>query len=1199
MAIDIKLVLKAATDSALKKIKDLDTNTEKLKNTFASIGKVSGIAFASISAGVGLAVKSFATFDNKMRGVKTLLDKTSFGAKDLESGFKEMSMEALKLSSTVPVALDSLTTSLFDTVSAGIDASDAVEVLGVSSSLAVAGLTDVSTATNGMTSALNAYSLGADDAENVASKFFAAQKKGKCFAKGTKILLSNGENKKVEDIIVGDKLMGDDNTPRNVLALGRGNEMMYKITMRDGSNYTVNESHILSLKRHAHKKDGRSVPLKITNLTVKEYLTKSNDFKVRNLGYKTSIELKEQKVHIDPYLLGLWLGDGNTDSPRFCTMDKEVVDYLAAVSKLHGWNFKEYIQKDNKSNLYSLTKDRICRGKGSFTELLNKYNLLGNKYIPKEYLINSRDNRLKLLAGLIDTDGYLNRPNDKSPNSYEFSNKNKNMIDSFIWIARSCGFYCRMREKIIDGCIYYLVYVSGDVHNIPCKVERRKCKKEKSAKRDILCQSFKIEKLKADDYYGFEIDGNKLFILNNFNVTHNTTIAELSDGFGLVGATASAVGVSLDELLSAVSAVTTAGVKTNSAYTGLKATLSNILKPTKEAQKEAKRLGVEFNAGALRAKGFKGFLDDLTSSTKFTKDSIIQLFGSVEAQNIMFALTGNQASNFSDTLKVLGNETESVSTFTKAFETQNESLTNQFKILMNKVSALTIILGEQFAPIVKSSTIAIGNFLDKIADNKDLIKYGAIAISVAGGVVALTAGLAAAAVAATSIATALGVSATATLAVGAASVVASGGIAALTAKIIDSSNATESQTERVKELDDQLSNLREEQEKNNAALSDNTGRIYHNKEEISDRNEEIKNQIKYLEELRTSAVNLEKVTPISLMRPKTDKPEELDVEGLFAPLIAANENANQTIIEKNREKNAILLEQEEQKTQKDLIRAEAKKERELEELATKQEFDDEMFSLHLATLDAQNSQVGAKTDKDTATRLIKLKKAKKDQELERTKTRVIELQNAGKHDQAKALIEKTYQDRQIKNAENQLRLEQATSQARVNIISSTATLITAVMGRESKIAFYAQKAAALAQAIVATHLAMAQALLVPPPPNYALATMAKIAGGINIAAIAATTIKGMARGGLVEGGIAGVDSVPMIAQRGEIVAPRSNFDEVIGSVRAKREADKISSTEEIEETKGPIEIMIGFTEDAFEIIEDKLIERQAIGISNL
>jgi hypothetical protein len=94
-------------------------------------------------------------------------------------------------------------------------------------------------------------------------------------------------------------------------------------------------------------------------------------------------------------------------------------------------------------------------------------------------------------------------------------------------------------------------------------------------------------------------------------------------------------------------------------------------------------------------------------------------------------------------------------------------------------------------------------------------------------------------------------------------------------------------------------------------------------------------------------------------------------------------------------------------------------------------------------------------------------------------------------------------------------LEMASANAKVNIVQSTAGLITAATADGSKAAFVAQKAAALASAYVSMNQAAVAALATPPAPNFGLQTMAYVAGGLNIAAIAATAIKGLETGGIV------------------------------------------------------------------------------------
>lgn len=204
-------------------------------------------------------------------------------------------------------------------------------------------------------------------------------------------------------------------------------------------------------------------------------------------------------------------------------------------------------------------------------------------------------------------------------------------------------------------------------------------------------------------------------------VEGKTDIEQLSQSIGRVAATAASSGVSFNELLAAVSAATTAGIKTNSAFSALKAAISNVAKPTEDAVKEANRLGVSFNSASLRAQGLEKFLKSLTSSNKFTQDSVTRLFGSVEAQNIIFSLAGKQADKFSDIIANLGDEQRNATLFTGAFETSNVSLSNQFTILGNKLNVFAIRLGQVLEPAVSKVINALGGLFDIISEDEDLV----------------------------------------------------------------------------------------------------------------------------------------------------------------------------------------------------------------------------------------------------------------------------------------------------------------------------------------------------------------------------------------------------------------------------------------------------------------------------------------------
>lgn len=230
--------------------------------------------------------------------------------------------------------------------------------------------------------------------------------------------------------------------------------------------------------------------------------------------------------------------------------------------------------------------------------------------------------------------------------------------------------------------------------------------------------------------YGFDASeaqtvSEKFFTAQKFG---KTTIDELARGFGQVGSTASAFGISLNEVLGAVSAVTLAGVRTSEAYTGLKAVFSNIAKPTADAAKEAKRLGIAFDSIALRRLGLEGFFESITGSANFNSRSLQKLFGSVEALNIAYALTGKQAESFANITAAVGDKAQTSANFTNALERANATLDNRLKRVSGAANTLFVQLGQKLVPtIVKLSDKFLrfaeqdgGKFVETIASAVDV-----------------------------------------------------------------------------------------------------------------------------------------------------------------------------------------------------------------------------------------------------------------------------------------------------------------------------------------------------------------------------------------------------------------------------------------------------------------------------------------------
>jgi TP901 family phage tail tape measure protein len=178
-----------------------------------------------------------------------------------------------------------------------------------------------------------------------------------------------------------------------------------------------------------------------------------------------------------------------------------------------------------------------------------------------------------------------------------------------------------------------------------------------------------------------------------------TTAAELAATIGRVAPTAASLGVSFSDLLASVAAITTQGLDTAEAVTGMKAALANIIKPTSDATQEAARLGVHFNAATLRARGLTAFLQAITSSARFNADSLAKLFGSIEGLNAIMALTANQGASFT---QILGQMAARGGATKAAFDKMAGTLAFQERRFQALKENALIVIGQALEPIAKA-----------------------------------------------------------------------------------------------------------------------------------------------------------------------------------------------------------------------------------------------------------------------------------------------------------------------------------------------------------------------------------------------------------------------------------------------------------------------------------------------------------------
>lgn len=347
------------------------------------------------------------------------------------------------------------------------------------------------------------------------------------------ILMADGRVKQAQDIAIGDKLMGPDGNARTVLALHDGTDEMYCVAPIKGKPFIVNSNHLLSLVRTQKVSNSPWQSRKggfIETIRVCDWNSQSKTYRHMHKLYRANaIDRFEgndgSAVTIDPYFLGVLLGDGQTSWGviNVTTPDEEVALEVSRQAEKYGMSISE--KAAGKATTYYFQSGRLgCKG-GELHNELKKWGLLdktaGEKAVPFYYKTLPYRQRIEVLAGLLDSDGSLS-----SNSSYDFISKSKQLSEDVAFLARSCGLAAYVKESVktikatgFSGT-YWRVSISGDCTIIPMRVEHKKPAPRKQ-KKNVLRTGFSVKPVGEGEYFGFTVDGDNLYLLDDFTVSHN------------------------------------------------------------------------------------------------------------------------------------------------------------------------------------------------------------------------------------------------------------------------------------------------------------------------------------------------------------------------------------------------------------------------------------------------------------------------------------------------------------------------------------------------------------------------------------------------------------------------------------------------------------------------------------------------------
>lgn len=352
---------------------------------------------------------------------------------------------------------------------------------------------------------------------------------GKAQPLNSKILTPSGWTT-MGEISIGDDVIGSDGKPVKVTGTyPQGNVDIYEVTFSDGSKTKVCADHLWALRTAQQKFDGKGFEV------IKRTEDLINDIRHSHNGYKkwfiptlkNPVKYNKEKSNsiIDPYLIGLLLGDGTLQERyvSFSTADNELLERLsvglpekARLSKSGKYDYRiSYGKQNGGDKIHQAFKDLKLIGKSH------------TKFIPKKYKYGSVEDRISIMQGLLDTDGSV------AGSSATFSSASKNLTKDLQEIIWSLGGTATLHVK--DKCTYmhngekrigrkaYRLYIRLPEKIKPFRLTRKLDKLKNSQKRIPTRAIEKIEYIGKEEAKCISVDTeDSLYVTDDFILTHNT-----------------------------------------------------------------------------------------------------------------------------------------------------------------------------------------------------------------------------------------------------------------------------------------------------------------------------------------------------------------------------------------------------------------------------------------------------------------------------------------------------------------------------------------------------------------------------------------------------------------------------------------------------------------------------------------------------
>lgn len=354
-----------------------------------------------------------------------------------------------------------------------------------------------------------------EDLANRKIKFYGLSlpaRTGKALDYNTPILTRNGW-KKHGELTIADEVLGIDGKFKRILAIHNPCDMEYKVTFSDGEKIICHGRHEWVVKDRWKRK---TITIETQDMVGK--CIDKDGHRRFVMPYNEVIEGENKDLSVDPYMLGVWLGDGRNTNPdiAMAAEDYPVVEHILEKGYEFAWttthkttDVKHYAFKNLR---FELQKYDMCHSRRTTP-----------KHIPAEYLTASKSQRMELLAGLLDTDGSLRAKEHR----YTFSTTEPQLRDDFISLVHTFGWRTcvvsyppKVSSSGIHGRKWVYTIGFNPTEYIPCQLKRKQLR-DFSVRKNITIENIEPCKGKGNC---ITVEDGIYLAGKTLKPTHNSTL---------------------------------------------------------------------------------------------------------------------------------------------------------------------------------------------------------------------------------------------------------------------------------------------------------------------------------------------------------------------------------------------------------------------------------------------------------------------------------------------------------------------------------------------------------------------------------------------------------------------------------------------------------------------------------------------------